>query len=216
MGVAPYGRLRLWNSHRYIRLNANDLSVNLLDQRTWQLGPLLSYRMGRNDVDDDVVERMRKIDNSVEAGLTGSWSWIDPRYAQHRFNLSVDFLHDVSSEHEGFVVNTMARYWRPVSRRLVYSLGLGTTFASDNFNSTFFGVNATDSAASRLPGFTAEGGIRDIRVPPAVVWSMSKTLHFAAGLVYGRLLGDAADSPVVDMRGSKNRFVTVEGLVRTW
>jgi len=216
VGIAPTGRVQIGNSHRYIRLLANELSANFLDNRNWQLGPVLLYRFGRNDVDDNVVDRMRDIDNNVEVGIGGGWTWIDNPYVRHRFNISAQFLHDVSSEHEGYVINASARYWRPAARWFVYSIGAATTYGSDQFNSTYFGVNASDSAASGLPIFKADSGIRDVRVSPIVVVSLSRRWHIGGGVIYSRLLGDAADSPVVDIRGSKNRFIAGMGLIYAW
>ncbi len=216
LGVAPTARFQLGNSDRYIRLLANELSANFLDNRNWQLGPVVLYRFGRDDVDDDVVGRMRDIENNIEMGIVGGWTWIDSPDPRHRFNVSAQFLQDVSSEHDGYVINASARYWRPVSRSLTLSIGVATAYGSDDYSSTYFGVDAADSAASGLPIFKAEGGIRDVRISPMLVFSFNESWHLGGGFIYSRLLGDAADSPVVDTRGSKNRFIAGIGLVYAW
>lgn len=64
-GGAPAGLIKFGSSERYARLLVTELSVNLLDSRNWHLGPVLNYRLARDDVDDDVVKLMRDIDGTA-------------------------------------------------------------------------------------------------------------------------------------------------------
>lgn len=216
VGIAPTARLQLGKSNRYIRLLANELSVNLWDSSNWSAGPVLLYRFGRGKVDDAVVSRMRDIPNNVEIGAFAGWSWTGKPDPRHRFGVSVQVLRDVSEVHDGYLISASARYWRPVSRPLTLSIGIATTYGSGNYHATNFGVNVADSAASGLPVFKAEGGIRDIRISPVLVFSFSPKWHLGGGMVFSRLLGDAADSPVVNTRGSKNQIFAGIGLIRAW
>lgn len=45
-GAAPFGRLSL-GGERYVSLEGNYLSMNLLDHPNWRVGPALLYRFGR-------------------------------------------------------------------------------------------------------------------------------------------------------------------------
>ena len=85
VGAAPAGMIKFGSGERYARLLVTELSVNILDSKTWNFGPVLNYRLARDDVDDDAVDRMRDIDGAVEAGLIGSWSWIGDEDPRHRF-----------------------------------------------------------------------------------------------------------------------------------
>jgi hypothetical protein len=102
VGAAPAGLMKFGSSERYARLLVTELSVNVLDSRTWNFGPVLNYRLARDDVDDDAVDRMRDIDGTLEAGLIGGWTWIGDDDPRHRFNATVEFLHDVADTHEVF------------------------------------------------------------------------------------------------------------------
>ena len=49
-----------------------------------------------------------------------------------------------------------------------------------------------------------------------VIVSLSQNWHLAGGVIYSRLVGDAADSPVVKDRGSENQFFAGAGVVYAW
>jgi len=48
------------------------------------------------------------------------------------------------------------------------------------------------------------------------IFSFSENWHLSGGVVYTRLLGDAADSPVVDDRGSKDQIFAGLGIAYAW
>ena len=122
----------------------------------------------------------------------------------------------MSGEHEGFVANLAIRYWLPLGKAFDLGLGIGTSYASDDFNSTYFGVNATDAGLSGLSTFSAGGGIKDVNGLLALVMHLSPKWHIAAGLRYQKLLSDAADSPVVKVRGSDDQIIAGIGVAYAW
>ena len=215
-GIAPAGLIKFGRSERYTKLIATEVSVNVLDNKNWAVGPVLNYRFERSDVDDELVDRMRDIEGAFEGGLFAAWSWIQQRDPRHRFTTSVQFLHDISDEHEGYLANVSARYFKPVSRPLTLSIGTTLTYGSEDYMQTYFGVDADNAARSGLRQFAADGGVRDIRVPIMVLWSLSPKWHLTGGLVYSRLLGDAADSPVTDDRGTEDQVFVGVGLAYAW
>lgn len=218
-GIAPAGLIKFGTSERYVRLIATDLQVNLLDNKTWAFGPALNYRFGRDDdVDDVQVSLMREIDDTVEAGVFGSWQWIGNDDPRHRFIVSGEFLHDVGGEHEGFILSGSARYFQPIERikPLTLSIGANLTYGSSDYMDTYFSVDANNAARSGLPQFAADSGLRDFRVPMMAVWSFSEKWHVAGGAIYSRLLSDAGDSPVTDIRGSKNQWYVGAGVAYAW
>jgi hypothetical protein len=94
-GGAPTGLVRFGSSERYARLLVTEVSVNVLDSATWSFGPVLNYRLARDDVDDDSVKLMRDIDGTLEAGLFGGWTWVGDDDPRHRFTATAEFLYDV-------------------------------------------------------------------------------------------------------------------------
>lgn len=216
IGIAPIAKIQFGETERYIRLLATELSLNVINSRQWSFGPVLNYRPERDDVDDAAVDRMESIDSALEAGLFGGWTWISALDPRQRFNASIQFLNDISDTHDGYTITAAARYWHPVSRAWTLSLGISSTYASEDYTSTYFGVNAADSARSGLRLFSADSGMRDLRIAPTVIFSLSPYWHLGAGVIYSRLLDDAADSPIVDDRGSADQFFAGIGIVYAW
>jgi outer membrane protein len=215
-GIGPAGLIKFGESGLYARLIATELSVNLLNSKNWSMGPMVNYRFARDDVDDDVVDLMRDIDATAEAGAFAGWTWIGEKDPRNRFATSVSFLNDVGGEHEGYLVAASARYFKPVSRPLTLSFGATATYGSSDYMQTYFGVDANNASRSGLSQFSAGSGFRDIRIPIMAIFSFSPKWHVAGGLIFSKLLDDASDSPVTNDRGSDNQFYVGLGVAYAW
>ncbi len=216
LGGAPAGLIKFGSSERYARLVVTELLVNVLDSRTWSLGPVLNYRLARDDVDDDAVDRMRDIDGTVEAGLFGGWTWIGDDDPRHRFTATAEFVYDVGDTHDGYLISAGARYFQPVTRPLTLSIGATVTYGSSDYMQTYFGVDSNNAARSGLSQFSAGSDLRDVRIPVMAIYSLSPNWHLSGGLIYSRILGDASDSPVVDDRGSSDQLYAGLGVAYAW
>ena len=94
--------------------------------------------------------------------------------------------------------------------------GAAFTYGSGNYMNEYFGVTPTDSLASGLPIYVPGGGARDVRGWATAVLSLSLHWHLGAGVMYSRLVGDAADSPIVSQEGSKNQWIYGAGALYAW
>ena len=216
IGAAPAGLMKFGNSDRYARVLVTELSVNVIDSRVWNFGPVLNYRLARDDVDDDAVDLMRDIDGTIEAGVLGGWTWIGDDDPRHRFNVSAEVLYDVGDTHEGYIVSVGSRYFQPVTLPLTLSIGATATYGSDHYMLKYFVIDSDNAARSGLSQFSADGGLRDVRIPIMAIYSLSPNWHVTGGLVYSRLLDDASDSPIVDDRGSSDQLFAGLGVAYAW
>jgi outer membrane protein len=89
-------------------------------------------------------------------------------------------------------------------------------YASEDYMSSFFDVTASDSALSGLPQFDADAAFRDVGISLMGMWHLNQAWHIAGGFEYKLLLGDAADSPVVDQRGDENQISVGVSLLYSW
>jgi outer membrane protein len=72
--------------------------------------------------------------------------------------------------------------------------------------STYFGVDAGDSARSGLSQYNADSGIKDIGLDLGANWSITQNWSLRGVAEYSLLVGDANDdSPVTD-EGSEHQF----------
>jgi len=58
--------------------------------------------------------------------------------------------------------------------------------------------------------------MRDVRGWAAAMYHLSQNWHLGAGALYSRLLGDAADSPLVAERGFKNQWISGVMALYAW
>ena len=205
----PFFKYTFNNSQRYIKLSGPELSLNLLNHPNLYFGPVVRFYGSRDDdIEDDVVKKMRKIDAGLAAGafLTFEVKEAEPR---NRINFTLKLLADVSDSYGGYSLDLDASLWRKVAQRWDAFVGVGTTYADGDYMDTYFGVNNGNRGSAtvlELPNYSAGSGIRDIRVQAGAIYYYDKNWLFG-GLVRAQaLLGDAEDSPVVDSRGDPNQM----------
>ncbi len=215
-GAAPFGKYVFDGSEQFVQLKGFELQGNLLDHPWLRLGPSLNYRLGRNDVRDHYVDKMRDIDGTIEGGGWLGVEFVKPGNPRKRFAANVDVLADMANEHHGYTVYAQAGVWYPVHEMFDVYLGVTGTYASSNYMDTYFSVDADNHNRSGLPEFDASAGVKDFRINPALVMHINAHWHLAAGVQYRCLSGDAHDSPVVDDRGASSQFIGGLGLAYNW
>ena len=205
----PFFKYTFNNSQRYIKLSGPELSLNLLNHPNLYFGPVVRFYGSRDDdIEDDVVKKMRKIDAGLAAGafLTFEVKEAEPR---NRINFTLKFVADVSDSYSGYLMDFDLSLWRKVAERWDLFVGAGTTYADGDYMDTYFGVNNGNRGSAtvlELPNYSAGSGIRDIRLQAGAIYYFDKNWLFG-GLVRAQaLLGDAEDSPVVDSRGDPNQM----------
>lgn len=182
----------------------------------WQYGPAVQLRLGRNNVDDPVVARIHEIDTTVEAGGFFGYEYIAPGAIPYRLRGSINVVTNAGIQYGGVRVAANGSFWMPASRRIFLGIGLGATWVSSSFNQTYFGVTPADSAASGLPVYSPGGGLEQYTGWLAAIYQIDKH-WFAGAMVYmQRITGDAADSPIVSQRGTRNQITYGAGIAYAW
>ena len=177
------------------------IGANLVRKKNLKAGPILSWSGGRDEDDNDKLEGLGDVDSSIEAG-----GFVSYRKKTYRFKLEA--RQDVNSGHEGALVELSAGTVLPFKKPLV-SVALGTTWASDDYMESFFGVSAKQSADSGLKKYDADAGIKDISLSLTAGYKITNRWRLGGKAEYKRLVGDAADSPVVV---DKNQFLAGIGI----
>lgn len=212
LGVAPVGRYT-WGEQRYVSLEINYVSVNLVEDRNWRFGPAGMWRFGRDDVEDEVVSALPDIEDSLELGIFGAYEAVgsDPR---DRWWIGANITQGVTGDNDGYTLSGSLRRWIPVGRFSAFGVSLGTTYGSSDYMDTFFSIDPEGAADSGLPIFDAGSDVRDVRVTAIYMQPINRKWVLGAGFLYSRLLGDAADSPIVSDRGDQDQFVFGVGVAR--
>lgn len=209
--------LNLQWGHRYFRLLGTYAQLNIINNDVFRFGPIAFYRFGRgSEIDDVVVRNVHEVDASFEMGAFAGFRVVDESNIRINYGAALDFLQDVTDGHDGYTIQLSARGWYPVSKAIDLGLAGGWTYASDDYMASYFGVTSTDAANSALAFFDASGGSKDIYIQPMMVIHFSTSWHVGVGVRIKSLLGDAADSPVVDLQGDKTQVIGGIGVAYAW
>ncbi len=215
VGPAPIVRYQFENQQRYVFLYGNALGSNIIDHPWLRTGPTAIYRFGRNDPNDDVVAALEDVDASLDLGWTIGAEYIAPDNPGRRARLDAFVNTDVTGSHSGTVLGLGATGWTPTPFALVGAYA-GLTWADDNYTSTYFDVSPEGADASGLAAFDAGAGARDVRGALVAVVPATESWLLGVGVIYSRLLGDAADSPIVADQGSPGQLIAGVGAAFVW
>ena len=93
----------------------------------------------------------------------------------------------------------------PVTRTITVSAGPRFTWESTKAVSPYFSIDQVQAMASGLPTFDAKGGAHTAGAGAQVKYRIDPQWEVHSYVEYERLLGDAAASPLVTLRGSPNQ-----------
>lgn len=154
--------------------------------------PSLNVEGARDPADNADLAGLNEIDRAVELGLKVSYG-AGPIGAFATLRKGV-------SGHSGLTGEVGARYRSDVSDRITLWSGISLGYGDGDYNATYFGVTPAESAASGYAPFAPGGGINRAEITLEARYALTETTALLGGVNYGRLIGDAADSPVVQDR----------------
>src|SRR4051794_33964053 len=203
----PLWSLRLGNLYdpeTYVSLVGVTLRSNFIPSEHWRLGVTARYIKDYDNVEDDKVKNVSSTEKALMVGGTVGYDFLAGLKQDAALELDglADALHG-----NGYTFTPRFRFRTPVSDSLLFEASAEGTYASGDYTENFFGVTPGDAAHSGLHPYDANSGFKDVAFRASLTYAL--TAHWAlTGLgSYERLLGDAADSPIVDDRGSKNQGI---------
>jgi outer membrane scaffolding protein for murein synthesis (MipA/OmpV family) len=203
LALIPYAELSLYDG--LATLSPGGLEVTAPLGSNIFVGAGLGYDGGRDEGDNDALNGLGDVDGSFIGSISGGLA-LGPA------QLGLTFTHDLGSGHEGYTVDLDANTgFEIIEDKANISLGVGATWASKNYTEAYFGISAAQAAASGLNQFNTSAGLKSSGVRAGAGYALTDYASLQLELGYLRLLGDAADSPIVDQLGSQDQFFT--GLV---
>lgn len=192
--VGLYGDVRLDYDGKLFAGLRDGVGLVLVDQGDLKAGPRMFYRFGREANDSAALTGLQDIDDAIELGGFMSYVW-------RQWEITATLGRDVSDAHDGWVGEGKMMYEMQVSPELKVKFGPSATWANQNYMRSFYGVTATESAATGLRAYDPKSGFRDVTLGVEGEYSLDAdwSLNFEARL--SKILQDAADSPLVEDRG---------------
>ncbi|MBO0755766.1 MAG: MipA/OmpV family protein, partial [Bradyrhizobiaceae bacterium] len=100
----------------------------------------------------------------------------------------------------------------PLSQQWTISGGPRFTLETAAANAPYFSVIPVQAMNSGLPAFNAKGGPHAVGAGTQVRYQFNRQWEAHSYVEYSRLLGDAASSPLVTLRGSPNQAIAGVGV----
>jgi outer membrane protein len=110
--------------------------------------------------------------------------------------LSVHGSVSVAGHNEGVLASLGVDAKYHATQRLTLSIGPEVTWVNNQYAMTFFGLNAAQSTIAGIAPYRARSGINSVGVAAGASYMLTDHWSLAAHASYGRLQGDAANSPV--------------------
>jgi len=196
----PAGSAKFDNG-MYLKLLGLNLRANLIPSNFWRLGPVYNYRPERDNVENNRVDRMKDISDANELGIFGGIEW-------QGWYVFLEWLADTGDAYDGSYGTLKGGYNWMVNKEWMLTFGAFTTYASDDYMETYFGVSSGDAARSGLDRYNADGGMKDIGLDFGANWRFAQNWDLRGLFQIKQLVGDADDdSPVVD-EGSETQLFT--------
>src|SRR5680860_1607271 len=182
----------------------DDIRIRVLGGDRLQVGAVTGYITKRDQDDGPLLRGLGDIDGGLVLGAYSGF-----RLGVFEFDAAI--LEKVTGGDSGLEYRFGVETTRQLTERTRVVARVGTTFASDDFMQTYFGVTPAQSRNSKagLPVYTPDTGIKDVYFELGGTMDLSDRWLLKAGGRYGRLLGDAADSPIVE---TENQLSGVLGL----
>jgi outer membrane protein len=194
----PFAEVAFENG-MFATLEGLTAKANLIPSNFWRLGPIYNYRPSRSNVDNSRVDDLKNVSDANELGAFGGIDW-------NGWFVFLEYLADMGDAHDGWLGTLRGGYNYVASKSWTLSFGLSTTYADDDYMSTYFEIDADNSARSGLDEYDADSGIKDVGFDLGILCQF--TDHWGGRVLgsYKLLVGDADDdSPVTD-EGSEHQF----------
>lgn len=183
---------------QYLRWTGLNLEINVLKSKQWELGPKANLKIWRTDeVDNEFIARMEEID---PAFFVGAFT----RYKYKKFDIKAEYSQDVSGVNDGGIAALDLGYnFR--KGKFLHRFSVQSSYATENYMQTYFGVDNENVGESDLPYYSIEGGIKDIGTTLRSTYPLSQKWMLTGIISFRQFLGDVEDSPIVE-QGTASQF----------
>lgn len=204
--VVPLWGVRVGNLYHpstYIGIRGLRFESNFLPSEHFELGIIADYLSDYDNVDDDAVNDLERPSTAVHVGAVAGFEFKDSQKIRYGFRVAAtyDVLHG-----NGTVVTPRASIRVPVAENMFLNASVAASWSSGDYMSNRFGISAADALRSGLRPHDADAGFKDVELGLGATYAFSKSWSISMSGRYQHMLGDAADSPIVDDRGDRDTF----------
>jgi outer membrane scaffolding protein for murein synthesis (MipA/OmpV family) len=204
--IAPYLIGGLRRPGEPIAFNSGDDSASLGLLRydsVINFGPAVRFQAKRNQ--DDVGAAVGDVGFTVEVG--GFVQLLPSR----NFRIRAELRRGVNG-HKAWVGSLGADLILRDDQNYIFAIGPRVRWADNRYNDAYFGVTPAVAGTTGLAALDPDGGVYAVGGVANFTRRLGRNWGMQAYAGYDRLVGDAADSPIVRTFGSRDQFSGGAGL----
>jgi outer membrane protein len=194
--IAPLFDIDTAKGTNEFKFEAPDYSfgIPVVDSGGFQFGPAVNLATGRRNKDVGGLP-LGRVKTTIEAGGYVNYE-VAPSF----------YLHAVGADY----------VWRD-GDKYVISVGPRLLISDAKYQRAYFGVTPAAALATGLPAYRPDGGIHGVALASGLSYQFSPDWGMFGYARYERLVGDAADSPIVRSNfGSRDQLSGGVGLSYTF
>jgi outer membrane protein len=197
--VFPIFDIHRSGTFEWFGVPTDSASITLYQTGNFRFGAAGDYITNRDSSDTSDLKGLKNIDYTVELGAFAEY------YPLPFLRTRAELLQGVSGA-EGFEARLKADFIYRPDAQWVFTAGPRLDFVNTQYASTFFSVHSNEVGPSGLSAYHAAGGLNSAGADVTARYYVSDNFSLRAFADWERLVGDAADSPIVRLRGSTDQF----------
>jgi outer membrane protein len=205
LGLFPLIQVRKAGTDPVFSTPDQSFGPSLIRSEGLRGGPAL--RLGERRDEDDAVDGIGNVKRAVEVGAFAEAYLSESLRARGELRKGL-------GGHKGLLADLGADVIvGKVTEPLHFSIGPRARLADKKYVRAFYGIDAAQSLSTGLPVHDVDGGLHSVGALGSMKYRMNGGFGLQGYARYDRLLGDAADSPLVRSSvGSRNQFEIGAGL----
>ena len=203
--AVPVLQVRRAGTNDRFRSPRDGISAAVYDENNFRFGPTGKIKRERREGDDAALMGLGNVGWTVELGGFVEYWWLPWLRTRAELRNGIGGHHGLVGDLSADVVYNFASKWTLAG-------GPRMTAASSAALDPYFSISAAQSIASGLPAYTAKGGVRSYGAGAQVRYAISPRWETYTYVEYERLTGDAANSPLVTLRGTRDQISAGIGL----
>jgi outer membrane protein len=211
--VVPFAVARVSRGDAWtFELEGLQARLDVLPDPVWRAGPALSLSLPRNDTGSTAIDTLPGVGIGIEAGGFVGFELDVPAVREGQVRGTLSARQDVVNGHGGLLATASVDGFFAATRMLRIGASVETTYADGDYMNAYFGVAPDRVAATGLRAFDPDPGFRDVGASVISILSFSERFGLFGRVAYNRLVGDAANGPIVEQEGDADQWFFGAGL----
>ena len=175
------------------------VGFNLINQNGFKAGPVANIGFPRRESYSRYLRALGNVNFTIEAGGFAT-------YMYGPVEIGGEVRRGLGG-HDGTIAEFKATLYVPISGTVLVGGGPTLKLADDTYMNAYYGISEHQSERSGKAMFIAGPGLLSAGVNAFGVVKLTDKIHLLGFIEYEKLLGDAAESPIVKgPAGSENQF----------